>query len=165
MTAARVVSLLGRARRYAEARRPHAPDVPPVVPRPEEPAAQETVEPAAPGLEPEPEPAGAITAAPNPLVLRGELVPRQTGVFWTSSGTEQVEVRVGAPDGPVLSRTGPGRQREQTGEWVQDGLVLYLQDVSDGGGADGVRTLATVTLRVEHAPTGNGRAGRVEEPS
>lgn len=91
---------------------------------------------------------GHITAAPNPVLLRDGLLPPQTTAYWTSEGTEVVEVHVGAPDGALLSRSGPGTGRERTGEWVVDGLVLHLQDVSGGRPLTAENTLATVRLDV-----------------
>lgn len=108
---------------------------------PEEPARAESVPEA-------PRPLGHIAAAPNPLVLCSALMPREVGIYWMSRHVDEVEVRVGAPDGDVLSRTGPGKQREQVGEWLRDGLTLYLQDASPGNPCTAERTLATVTLQV-----------------
>lgn len=54
-----------------------------------------------------------------------------TTLRWEATGTGPVEVRVGAPDGPLLSRSGPV-DSANTGEWVNDGMTFYLRDVSAG---------------------------------
>lgn len=71
---------------------------------------------------------GYIVASPNPAPSHS--IPGRAGVDlrWSSSATDVVEVRLGRPDGPLISRTGPvGGTR--TGEWVSNGAVFYLQDV------------------------------------
>ncbi len=71
-----------------------------------------------------------------------------TTLSWSSEGTDAVEVRVGAPDGPLLSRTA-GSGSATTGKWVHDGMVFYLQDVSDDAPLTSEHVLATVTVRVD----------------
>jgi len=70
--------------------------------------------------------AGWINANPNPIRVRP---PGATTLSRTSTGTTLVEVRVGAADGPLFSRTGPSGSAA-TGKWVWNGTVFYLQDVS-----------------------------------
>jgi hypothetical protein len=60
--------------------------------------------------------------------------------------TSKVEVHVGAPDGLLFARTGPGRFTQATGEWVRDGTTFYLQNVSKGLPLVAENTIATVTL-------------------
>ena len=74
---------------------------------------------------------GSITASPNPIKLPRGYVAGVMTLSWTSKRTEVVDVHVGAPDGVLLSRTGPSG-RATTGEWVRDGMIFYLQDVSGG---------------------------------
>ena len=73
------------------------------------------------------EPVGFIIASPNPVHPLSS--PGRAGVdlVWTSA-TDVVEVRVGRPDGPLLSRT-LATGKTKTGEWVADGTVFYLQNV------------------------------------
>ena len=66
-----------------------------------------------------------------------------------SYGTSRVEVHVGAPDGPLFGRTGPGGFSQATGQWVRNGTTFYLQNVSDGLPLAVENTLATVTLKSE----------------
>ena len=92
---------------------------------------------------------GSITASPNPIHLQLSDYSRVgvTTVSWTSAGTRTVEVRVGAPDGPLFSRTGPSGTAI-TGKWVGDGMVFYLQDVSGGLPLTFANTLATIVVNV-----------------
>ncbi|HVE66875.1 MAG TPA: glycosyltransferase [Thermoanaerobaculia bacterium] len=96
-------------------------------------------------------PAGTITAAPNPIRVSDRSRVGMTTLTWSSERTTEVEVRVGAPDGALFSRTGPSGSAA-TGKWVGDGTTFYLQDASEEGGQDARRTLATVTLRVDGSP-------------
>ena len=93
---------------------------------------------------------GVITADPNPVRVSDRSGLGVTTLSWTSEGVEMVEVRVGAPDGPLFSRSGPVGQA-QTGQWVSDGMIFYLQDVSGGLPLTSAHTLATVTVKVEAA--------------
>lgn len=91
---------------------------------------------------------GRITAHPNPV--RGKSKYRNIGsttLTWTAEGIETVEVRVGAPDGTLFSRSGPAGS-ETTGEWVREGTVFYLQDVTDGLSLDTSNTIDKVEIDV-----------------
>ena len=94
----------------------------------------------------DPRPTGLITAEPNPF--RPDSEGRgQTTVTWLAHGTARVEVRVNAPDGPLLARQGPGRYSKTTGQWVRDGTTFYLQNVSKGLPLVAENTIGKVTLR------------------
>jgi GT2 family glycosyltransferase/peptidoglycan/xylan/chitin deacetylase (PgdA/CDA1 family)/glycosyltransferase involved in cell wall biosynthesis len=88
-----------------------------------------------------------IQAHPNPVLADASGVGATT-LSWSSEGTDAVEVHVGAPDGPLLSRTA-GSGSTTTGKWVHDGMVFYLQDVSGDAPLTSEHVLATVTMRVE----------------
>jgi peptidoglycan/xylan/chitin deacetylase (PgdA/CDA1 family) len=91
---------------------------------------------------------GAITACPNPLTVPDSLAVGATTLRWESTGTQIVEIRVGAPDGPLLSRaTEDGSVT--TGEWVSDGMTFFLQDVSGEAPLTTEHTLATTQVRVK----------------
>ena len=79
-----------------------------------------------------------------------------TKLFWTVIGTETVEVRVDARNGPLLSRTGPTGSK-MTGKWVRDGMVFYLQDVSDNRPLTSANTLDMVKVRVASRAPADGR--------
>ena len=94
---------------------------------------------------------GSITAHPNPIRVSKKLVGRTT-LSWITKGTERVEVHVGAPDGPLLSRSGPsGSVNKGKDKWVHDGMAFYLQDVSGGLPLTSANTLAVVIMRVIYA--------------
>lgn len=90
---------------------------------------------------------GSITANPNPVQTRDVYGLGKTTLAWHSEKTETVEVRIGSPDGPLLSRTGP-LGSATTGTWVSNGMVFFLQDVTDGRPLTLANTLATVTVAV-----------------
>src|SRR4249920_531416 len=89
---------------------------------------------------------GLITADPNPFRPDSEELG-QTTLTWLTHGTSKVEVRVNAPDGPLLARLGPGRHSQPTGQWIRDGMTFYLQNVSKGLPLVADNTIATVTLK------------------
>jgi peptidoglycan/xylan/chitin deacetylase (PgdA/CDA1 family) len=93
---------------------------------------------------------GSIAADPNPIVVPGHSVLGVTTIRWTSTATDAVEVRVGAPDGPLVSR-GASVGEATTGEWVRDRTIFYLQDVSGGLPLIADHTLATVQVKVRAA--------------
>ena len=75
---------------------------------------------------------GIITADPNPI--REFSRPGGLGMTtleWSSLKTKAVEIHVGAPDGPLFQRSETSG-KAVTGEWVHDGMIFYLQDVTDG---------------------------------
>jgi 2-polyprenyl-3-methyl-5-hydroxy-6-metoxy-1,4-benzoquinol methylase len=90
-------------------------------------------------------PTGSISAEPNPFNADSQGVG-QTTLSWMAYATSKVEVHVGAPDGLLFARTGPGRFTQATGEWVRDGTTFYLQNVSKGLPLVAENTIATVTL-------------------
>lgn len=92
-------------------------------------------------------PVGTITGNPNPVVVRSPLSLGVTTLSWTSRGTTSTEVRVGAPDGPLLSRAGPSGTAS-TGRWLADNTVFYLQDASGERRPSPANTLARVRVRL-----------------
>jgi hypothetical protein len=59
---------------------------------------------------------------------------------------------VGAPDGPLVSRSGPsGSVNTGKDKWVHNGMAFYLQDVSGGLPLTSANTLAVVIIRVIYA--------------
>jgi len=88
---------------------------------------------------------GLITAEPNPF-RPDSLGVGETTITWMTYATSKVEVHVGAPDGLLFARTGPGRFSQSTGPWVRNGTLFYLQNVSDDLPLAPENTIATVTL-------------------
>ena len=74
-----------------------------------------------------------------------------TTVTWTARNTAVLEVRLGAPDGPLVSRSGAlGSAR--VGSWLQDRITFYLQDVEGGKPLGPEHTLDTVTVQPASSP-------------
>jgi hypothetical protein len=90
-------------------------------------------------------------ASPAEIVSQERGSGKTTLVFWTDQ-TKFVEIRVGAPDGPLLSQfRSVGRNNSgvaKTGVWVTDGMTFYLQDVA-GKPLTAQNTLATVKVSVK----------------
>jgi 6-phosphogluconolactonase len=86
-------------------------------------------------------------ANPNPIVASGNSGYGQTTLSWSAPDTTDLEIRIGAPNGPSM-----GRQLSwgstTTGIWVADGTMFFLQDVSGGKPLDPANTLATVRVTV-----------------
>jgi glycosyltransferase involved in cell wall biosynthesis len=90
---------------------------------------------------------GFITASPNPIEAVEGPALGVTTLTWKARRTTRVEVRVGTPDGPLLSQSA-GAGTTVTGRWVFDGEIFYLQDVSEGRPLSKENTLASVTVKV-----------------
>lgn len=100
-------------------------------------------------------PTGRIQAAPNPVVPRQGRAYAVTALTWTGSDVDEVEIRIGGPDGPLFARGGRSGTAT-TGEWVSDWMTFFLQDVSEGRPLTIAHTLGSVCVRVSrtiHAPT------------
>jgi glucose/arabinose dehydrogenase len=98
---------------------------------------------------------GTITANPNPVQLSSGSSTGVTNVFWSSSYTNRVEVHRDSPSGTLFTSSGAGSYSEPTGNWVQEGTKLFLQDVSNGQPLTSAFTLDSVTLHVTAAPVGS----------
>ncbi len=88
----------------------------------------------------------SITADPNPIEVN-EFELGQTTLSFTFLEDEPVEIHVGSPDGPLLARPEKSGKTE-TGKWVSDGMLFFLQDVSADKPLTREHTLATVTVRL-----------------
>ncbi|MCG8462682.1 MAG: hypothetical protein MI919_40875, partial [Holophagales bacterium] len=70
-----------------------------------------------------------IQLHPNPIVVCGD-PPRfgKAEVRWRAPGhVELLEVRIGGPDGRLFAQGAPSGA-QATGEWLEDGMELYLVD-------------------------------------
>jgi SAM-dependent methyltransferase len=112
--------------------------------------------PRARGAEPTGRPSGSLTATPASLQVVGLDSTGVTTLEWSSAGTDIVEVHVGAPDGPLLSRSGPSG-KATTGQWVSDGLTFFLQDVTGGAPLTSDHTLAKTAVTVTSIESREGR--------
>ena len=89
-----------------------------------------------------------LAANPNPIpVFTGNLVGSTT-LSWNAPDAEVVEVRIGRPDGPLLTTMG-NRGSIQTGNWVNEGMTFYLQDVTGGRPLTSNFTLAEVVVHLQ----------------
>ena len=98
---------------------------------------------------------GTISANPNPVQLAAGSTTGVTNVFWSSAQTVAVEVHRDSPSGLLFARTAAGSFSLPTGNWVQEGTKLFLQDVSGGQPLTSTFTLDSVTLHVTSAPAGS----------
>ena len=90
----------------------------------------------------------SLTANPNPIQVTGEGALGSTTLTWRAPDAATIEIRVGSPNGPLLTTMG-NRGSVQTGSWVSDGTVFFLQDVTGGRPLTADYTLARVVLRLE----------------
>ena len=94
---------------------------------------------------------GKIIARPNPIPIGDYSLAGSTTLSWSCDDVEEVEVRVSAPDGPLLSRTGPAGTAV-TGVWVTNEMTFYLQDVSSGKELTPNNTLDAITTYLTPVP-------------
>lgn len=88
-------------------------------------------------------------AEPNPIVPAAGKSTGKTTLAWKVTGpVTAVEVRVGAADGASITGVVNAQGTAETGDWVQDGMVFFLQDATGGDSKGSARTLAQVTLKV-----------------
>ena len=80
-----------------------------------------------------------IQASPDPVPVCSGTVGR-TRINWNASEVaDEVEIRIGSANGEVIF-SGEARGSKKTGQWITDGMILYLLDRSSG------ETLDTLTL-------------------
>jgi len=79
-----------------------------------------------------------------------------TTLFVATSKSRFVEIRVGAPNGSVVTRMYSTMTENTgvatTGKWVTNGMKFFLQDVSNGKKLDSENTLGEVTVNVVQRP-------------
>jgi hypothetical protein len=90
---------------------------------------------------------GTLTAMPNPVAVCAETGLGMTTVSWRTMGTPEVEIHVGAPNGPLFARGGPAGS-SATGDWVARGTTFYLQTVGKQAPLRAENTLARLTVDV-----------------
>ena len=90
----------------------------------------------------------SLTASPNPIPVSGSAPYGMTTLNWNAPGAEIVDIRIGAPDGKLVTTAG-NRGSSQTGLWVADGTVFYLQDVTAGKALTADNTLATLVVHFQ----------------
>jgi hypothetical protein len=92
---------------------------------------------------------GTLTAEPNPVAVCDKTGVGTVKLSWTASGVQAVEIRVGTPDGAVLSMAQGAKGNAKTGDWVKQGTTFYLQNAT----ADAPRTLDHTLAKLEITDT------------
>jgi parallel beta-helix repeat protein len=90
----------------------------------------------------------SLTASPNPIPVIGNAFHGSTTLSWNAPGAGVIEIRIGSPDGPLLTIMG-NRGSVETGPWVTDGMTFYLQDVTGGRPLTSDFTLAEAVVRLQ----------------
>jgi hypothetical protein len=85
-----------------------------------------------------------FTASPNPIPARSV---GATTLNWSASTATAVEIHVGSPAGALFAGGG-STGSTATGDWVTDGTVFFLQDVSDNKPLTPANTLAQLVVHV-----------------
>jgi hypothetical protein len=96
-----------------------------------------------------------ISASPNPIPVPPGSTLGATTVQWNVPNTGEwfqsaarlVEVHIGSPTGPIFA-AGGNTGSATTGEWVTDGMVFYLQDVTSGKPLTAANTISTVVAHL-----------------
>ena len=86
----------------------------------------------------------SMTASPNPIPVTGAAYGTTT-ISWNALNAASVEIHVDSPNGPLFA-SGGNRGSQQTGAWVADGTIFYLQDVTGGKALTANNTLVTLVF-------------------
>ena len=89
---------------------------------------------------------GTISASPNPLPLPAGISGGPISIRWRASGVQRVDIRVGSPEGPSMTGFVSNESSADTGDWVRNGMVFYLQNADGGESAGAARTIATTRV-------------------
>jgi hypothetical protein len=87
---------------------------------------------------------------PNPMIGDSSHLATTT-IYWDTSEMPKVtnvEIHMNSPNGPLFV-AGTAIGNATTGDWVTDGTVFYVQDVSEGKALTSANTLATVHANVQ----------------
>jgi len=87
---------------------------------------------------------------PNPMIGDDSHLAAST-IYWDASemsAVTNVEIHMSSPDGPLFA-AGTAVGNATTGDWVADGAVFYVQDVTGGKALTLANTLATVHANVQ----------------
>jgi hypothetical protein len=87
-----------------------------------------------------------FSASPNPVTVTNGSGLATVMLTMNDPSASEVQIRVGAPNGAELY-DGSGVGTSTTGNWVTDGTVFYLQDVSNGKSLTAANTIDTVTVK------------------
>jgi hypothetical protein len=98
-----------------------------------------------------------FAATPDVLSLAPGRGSGRVTLNWQVPGVSQVQIRVGSPYGPPLTGFEAPVGSAETGDWVTDGMVFYLQNASNGDSAGPANTISTVQV---HADSSGSTAPR-----
>ncbi|MGC2659876.1 MAG: ferritin-like domain-containing protein [Bryobacteraceae bacterium] len=87
-----------------------------------------------------------FTATPNPIPTNPGQMYAATTLSWNAPASVQfIQIRIGSPSGGLFSTNFPSGSMA-TGPWVTDGMMFFLQDITDGKALTAANTLATVVV-------------------
>ena len=93
---------------------------------------------------------GTITAKPNPIRVCDGSGLGITTIFFTFAESNLVEIHVNSPTGDLFARPAASGSA-MTEKWVTNGMVFFLQDVTDGRPLTAENTVGTVTVTLTTA--------------
>jgi hypothetical protein len=93
-------------------------------------------------------PIASFQASPNPILVAPGTLYGTTTLYWNSPYFGTVEIHIGSPDGPLLAQ-GLSTGSVTTGPWVTDGMIFYLQDVTNHNPLTLDHTLAAVQTHLQ----------------
>jgi hypothetical protein len=98
---------------------------------------------------PTPVPAATGTLTANPSLIRvcDNSGAGATTFNWATNNVSAIEIHIGSPSGTLLTRGGAAGSLV-TGQWITQGLVFYLQNISNGLPLTAANTLATFTANL-----------------
>src|SRR5688572_24959561 len=88
-----------------------------------------------------------FAAEPTPVLVPDYGRVGATSLKWLTTEAANIQIRVGAPDGPLV-HSGTSSGQVMTGQWVHEGMTFYLLNVSRTGELQGI----LATLRVSAVP-------------
>ncbi|MGC2657877.1 MAG: ferritin-like domain-containing protein [Bryobacteraceae bacterium] len=90
-----------------------------------------------------------FTATPNPIAVGFGQQYGVTTISWNAPSSVQfIQVRIGSPSGGLFTTNFPSGSMA-TGPWVTDGMMFFLQDITDGKALTAANTLATVVVHLQ----------------
>lgn len=87
-----------------------------------------------------------LRADPDPIIVHTTPQRGVTTLIWHAP-VAKVEIHVGSPGGQLFA-AGGSDGRAQTGPWVTNNMVFYLQDATAGKPTDGSATLAMLPVAI-----------------
>lgn len=90
-----------------------------------------------------------LSASPNPIPVDAGATAGTTTISWNAPNSSVIEIHVNSPDGPIFTHN-VNSGSMATENWVTNGMVFYLQDVSGGQPLVSAFTLATLTVNLQY---------------